>query len=73
MKKVDLKVESCEVCPYAQYTENGEYSNCGLHCQNGKLWDNIDKNGFKGKYEDDKSFIDDIDSYIHPNCPLEDV
>jgi len=80
MKKIDLTINNCSKCPFANYYENGEYPNAGQHCQHGELYDNIEKNGFKGTYEDDECYIpekydDGIDeeTYIHPNCPLPDI
>ena len=77
MKKLEMIIQTCHECPFASYYENGEYPNAGLHCQNGELYDNIEKNGFKGVHESDESYIPDNyhneideDTYIHPNCPL---
>ena len=75
-----MTIQNCFECPFGHYHENGEYLNAGVHCQNGKLYDNIEKNGFKGMDKEDTSFIPDAtddasineDVYIHPNCPLPD-
>ncbi len=81
MKTINLTISCCGECPYRNETENGEYPSAGSHCENPALYDNIEKNGFKGFYDDDESFIPanynhpeiDDDTYIHPNCPLPDV
>ena len=67
MAKVLMEViETCFACPYGIYTENGEYPECGTHCEHGNFPDNEDC--FIGNdCSPGGGFADD---YVSEYCPL---